>query len=156
MSAPQLRRIEATDLDALAALHARCFPEDPWDRRALAGILAMPGAGGWLAVEAAAPAGPALGFLLARRAAEEAEVLSLGVEPALRRRGLGRALLDAACALLGAEGVAELFLEVALDNRAARRLYAGSGFAEVGRRAGYLKGPQGPRDALILRRRLGR
>ncbi|SMF74398.1 [SSU ribosomal protein S18P]-alanine acetyltransferase [Tistlia consotensis] len=149
---PAVRRLAATDLEALAALHRRSFPHDPWNRRALAEILAMPGAGGWLALDVA---GRPLGFLLVRRAADEAEVLSLGVDPERRREGIGGRLLDAGLESLAAEGTARLFLEVAVDNPEAQALYRARGFVEVGRRPAYLSGPDGPRDALVMVRRLG-
>ncbi|MEX0759370.1 MAG: ribosomal protein S18-alanine N-acetyltransferase [Tistlia sp.] len=148
----EVRPLAATDLDLLAGLHRDCFPHDPWNRRALAEVLAMPGAGGWLIAEAGESA---LGFLLVRRAADEAEILSFGVAPAHRREGLGGRLLETALAALAAQGAARLFLEVAIDNAAARRLYERLGFLQVGRRAGYLSAPDGPRDALVLARRLG-
>ncbi len=153
-----VRPLGGADLEALAKLHRLCFPEDPWDRRALAGVLAMPGARGWLAESAAVEdggpgaggAGRAAGFLLVRAAADEAEVLTLGVAPQRRRAGIAGQLLSAALAALAAAGVRRLFLEVAVDNDAARALYEARGFAAVGRRAAYLPGPDGPRDALIL------
>ena len=91
------------------------------------------------------------GFLLARRAADEAEILSIGVRPAMQRRGLGRGLVETFVAGLREEGsVHRLFLEVAADNAAARALYKRTGFREVGRRARYYSRPNGAADALVL------
>ncbi len=133
----------AASLELLAALHARCF-EQAWSREAFARLLATPGAFACLAVDAAEP----LGFALARAAAGEAEILTIGVLAVARRRGAGRALVAAIEAEAGARGAAELFLEVADDNHAARALYLSQGFAQVGRRPAYY----GQRDALVLRR----
>ena len=105
--------------------------------------LALPGAFGWIA--------PAGGLALARVAADEAEILSLAVVPALRGRGLGRTLLEWAAATAAERGAGTLFLEVSAGNEAARRLYAAAGFAQVGRRVGYYPGGG---DALVLRRTL--
>ncbi len=63
----------------------------------------------------------------------------MGVLPAWRRRGIGRALLDAVVAEAGARGIASIVLEVAADNEAARRLYAALGFVQVGRRPRYYR-----------------
>jgi [ribosomal protein S18]-alanine N-acetyltransferase len=49
------------------------------------------------------------------------------------------------------QGVRVLFLEVGVDNPAARALYAQAGFEEVGRRLGYYTRPNGLADALVLR-----
>ncbi len=68
--------------------------------------------------------------------AGEAEVLTLAVRPAARRRGIGRALVEAAATLAEASAAA-MFLEVAADNPGAVALYAQTGFEIVGRRPGY-------------------
>jgi ribosomal-protein-alanine N-acetyltransferase len=133
-----------TEAAALAALHAAAFPPaDRWGADAIALMLEMPGA---FVVHR-----PGQGFVLARVAAEEAEILTLAVHPAARRQGHGAALLAAAMAGAVARGAGAMFLEVAEGNAAARALYAAAGFAEVGRRRRYY--PDGG-DALVLRRAL--
>jgi ribosomal-protein-alanine N-acetyltransferase len=87
------------------------------------------------------------GFVLARAAGGEAEILTLAVAPAARGRGLGRALLKAAIAQAEALGAAALFLEVGGDNPHALALYASLGFVQVGMRKGYYTG----KDAQVLR-----
>src|SRR5690606_36480470 len=106
----------------------------------------------WLAFD---EEGRPAGFLLIRLALDEAEVLTLGVASSQRRRGLGAALLDTCLAALAEEGLVTLFLEVAVDNAAARSLYETRRFLAVGRRPGYLTGLAGPVDALVLARSLG-
>ena len=91
------------------------------------------------------------GFALARDLGEEAEVLTLGVLPEARRHGVGRALLDAVLVETRRRGLASIVLEVAADNGEARRLYAGCGFRQVGRRPRYYRRPDGMVEALILR-----
>jgi len=92
------------------------------------------------------------GFVLMRAAAGEAEILTLAVDPQHRRQGVGRALVDAGLAAALAVPCAQVFLEVADTNTAAKRLYASLGFAAVGRRvAYYADGPGAPADALVLR-----
>lgn len=141
---PPLREAGVADTPALAALHAAAFPPgEAWGSDAIALMLAMPGAFGlWREVE---------GFVLARAAAGEAEILTLAVVPAARRRRVGAALLAGAMAAAHARGAEAMFLEVAEGNAAARALYRGFGFAEVGRRRRYY--PDGS-DALVLRRDL--
>lgn len=134
----------------LAAMHQACFADDPWDAEALGRILALSGSFGYLAWQEDSPAG----FVLARDLGGEVEILSLGVLPAWRRRGLGRALLAAVAAEAAARHSASLVLEVAADNEAARRLYAALGFHRVGRRPRYYRRVAGTADALILRREI--
>lgn len=135
-----LRGADAAPL--LAALHDRAEPGHGWSRDAFCRMLAMPGA-----FAIATPDG----FVLARTAADSAEILMLAVLPVARRHGLGRRLLDQAMAEAGAAGAREMFLEVAEGNRAARALYAAAGFAGVGRRPRYYADGT---DALLLCRPL--
>ncbi len=87
-------------------------------------------------------------MILARVAADEAEILTLAVAPPSRRAGLGAALLRAAMRHAGRVGARTMFLEVAVTNGAARALYASFGFREAGLRRGYyIDGT----DALVLR-----
>ncbi|MFL1461646.1 GNAT family N-acetyltransferase [Roseococcus sp. DSY-14] len=125
----------------LAAIHADTFPRDEaWGEGALRTMLEMPGA--ILAAEGED------GFLLARAAGGEAEILTLAVRPAARRRGVARRLLGSAAAAARSLGAAALFLEVAADNAPALALYGQAGFAPVGLRRNYY-GPG--RDARVLR-----
>ncbi|MGX9966386.1 GNAT family N-acetyltransferase [Roseomonas sp. F4] len=127
-----------------ARLHAASFPVgEAWGADAIALMLELPGCFGVLR--------PGQGFVLARVAADEAEILTLAVVPAARRAGLGAALLAEAMAGAVLRGARAMFLEVSAGNVAARSLYAAAGFAEVGRRQRYY--PDGS-DALVLRRDL--
>ncbi len=85
----------------------------------------------------AASSGTSGGLLIARRAADEAEILTFCVAPGCRNAGLGRALLGSAVAALRQAGARTLFLEVAVGNAAALGLYRSFGAMPVGRRAGY-------------------
>lgn len=93
--------------------------------------------------------GRVVGYVVAMRAADEAEILNLCVAPAARRAGTGRALVRAILERVAAHGVRAAYLEVRDSNHAARRLYEGEGFAPVGRRRDYYRGPV--EDAIVLR-----
>lgn len=96
--------------------------------------------------------GVVAGFALSRRAAEEAEILTIAVDAAFRGRGLAGALLGFHLARLAQANVAELFLEVDEANAPALALYRRFGFARVGERVGYYTRPDGRRaTALVLR-----
>ncbi len=79
----------------------------------------------------------------------EAEVHTIGVDPAHQGRGVGRALLRALLEVADAAH-ATVFLEVRTDNEAAHALYASEGFAVVGLRRRYYQ-PSGT-DAHTMRR----
>jgi ribosomal-protein-alanine N-acetyltransferase len=143
-----IRGATRDDGPALATLHAAAFDE-PWSAD---DILRFAEDRGGFALVADADDTPA-GFILCRMIAGEAEVLTLAVAPAARRRGIARALLEAAIVL--ARPTADtMFLEVAADNPGAAALYAGAGFETVGRRAGYYGRAGGSVDALVMRRAL--
>lgn len=145
--------VRGQDAERLARLHRHCFAEEAWDAEAFAALLGMPGCHGWLAAEDDRPDSPLTALLLARQAADEAEVLTLCVAPAHRRQALAKQLVCRLIEALARQGVVALHLEVAVDNDAARALYRGFGFVEIGRRANYYKAvTQAERvDACMLR-----
>jgi ribosomal-protein-alanine N-acetyltransferase len=134
-----MTRLGVEGAGLLAALHEAAMPGAAWSEAAFAALLAQPGT---LALAVAE------GFVLARAAADEAEILMLAVLPQARRQGVGARLLDAARAILAAAGARALFLEVAAGNAPAGALYAAAGFAAIGRRARYYADGD---DALVLR-----
>ena len=92
------------------------------------------------------------GFVVSRCAADEAEILSIAVDPAFRRRGIGRKLLLGHLGRLAGAAVGKVFLEVDDLNIAALGLYTDLGFAEVGKRKAYYRQANGIfGNALILR-----
>jgi ribosomal-protein-alanine N-acetyltransferase len=136
------------EADALAEVHARGF-DHPWSAADLAALLDSPGVFALAAREDAV----LRAFILARAIAGEAEILTLAVDPARRRQGIARALLEAATAAAAHAGAGVLFLEVAADNAAAIALYESAGFTQAGRRRGYYARSDGAAvDALVLRR----
>jgi [ribosomal protein S18]-alanine N-acetyltransferase len=143
-----IRPAVAEDAAAIAAAERECFA-DPWSESGVAETLHN-GTSLGLVAEAR---GRLAGYLLARMIAGEAEILTLAVVPWARRRGLGRALLDAALERLAAVGNRAVFLEVRESNEGARELYLGAGFRPVGVRPGYYRKPR--ESALVLRRALG-
>lgn len=127
--------------EALAAIHRTAFPpREAWSSDAIALQLVMPGTFGLVEQKG--------GMLLARVAADQAEVLTLAVLPEQRQQGLGRTLLHAAMGEARRRGAANMTLEVAVNNVAARGLYDSAGFAQIGRRNRYYADGA---DALILR-----
>jgi [ribosomal protein S18]-alanine N-acetyltransferase len=96
-----------------------------------------------------------IGFAVSRFAADEAEILSVAVDPAYRGRGLSRDLLLTHLGHLAGRGVRTIFLEVEENNQPARRLYESAGFMVVGRRERYYQQPGGEQlNALLMRRDL--
>lgn len=145
---------EAAEL--LARLHAQCF-DTPWDSATFAQLLGQPTSRAWLG-RPEQPGGetPApLSFAVLSAVGDEAEILTIGVVPAARKTGAGRALLAAILADLAALGATRVFLEVAVSNTAAIALYSGAGFSRIGTRKNYLKVGGKLQDAHLMRAVLG-
>ncbi|UEM21183.1 GNAT family N-acetyltransferase [Skermanella mucosa] len=92
-----------------------------------------------------------VGFVLARVAAGEGEIITIGIDSAARRAGAGGALLDAAADTARDCGAESLFLEVAEDNNPALRLYRRRGFLEIGRRPNYYRRIDGAVAAIVMK-----
>ncbi|WP_257167715.1 ribosomal protein S18-alanine N-acetyltransferase [Bradyrhizobium sp. SRS-191] len=96
-----------------------------------------------------------IGFIVSRIGADEAEILTVALDPNQRGRGLSRDLLLTHLGHLAGRGVRTVFLEVEENNQPARRLYERAGFATVGRRERYYLQPGGEQlNALLMRRDL--
>jgi ribosomal-protein-alanine N-acetyltransferase len=81
------------------------------------------------------------GFITSRLVADEIHIHNFGVRPALRRCGIGGALLRAALAHGAERGAVTSYLEVRAGNAAAQAVYRRQGFTVVGRRKNYYDHP---------------
>jgi [ribosomal protein S18]-alanine N-acetyltransferase len=146
----RLEPLSEITADPLSLMHRICFPGDPWNSEAMAEIMSITGFFGRIAWVDEMPAG----FALALDLRKECEILSLGVVPGWRRKGIGSTLLDAICSEGLVRGAKYIVLEVAIDNNAALALYTDRGFMPVGRRQNYYRQAGRRIDALVLRRAL--
>ncbi len=133
-----IREAGKDDFDLLASIHAQCFA-DAWSRDAIAALLDAPGTFTLLA--------DGTGMIMLRIAADEAEILTIGITPGARQSGLGTALVSAGAERAAESGAKTIFLEVDARNMAAKALYEKLGFRRVGERKAYYR-PEG--DALVL------
>jgi len=146
--------LRAADSAALARIHREDFVP-PWDENDFETMLGDDIMFGYKAVEIGKARSGAAGFVLARNISGEAEIITIAVARAHRRRGLGRLLMDAVLRELHGVRAGALFLEVDEGNFAAVALYRKLGFREVGKRSAYYRSAAGmPTDALVMRRDL--
>jgi ribosomal-protein-alanine N-acetyltransferase len=146
-------RIEAlreSDAARCAELERLLFPgDDPWSEQAFREELRA----GHHYLAARGDADELLGYaglaFVAGPPQAEAEIHTIGVDPAHQRRGIGARLLSGLLAVADT-AAATVFLEVRTDNHAARELYESEGFAVVGLRRRYYR-PSGA-DAHTMRR----
>lgn len=135
-----------------AEMHERLF-KPAWSIPSFQEVLSHPGATAFMArVRDGADALPEpAGFIVGQLAADEAEILTIGVLPRWQNRGVGRMLVEGLARAATRAEAQRLFLEVAADNQAAFALYRALGFTAVGLRKGYYEREGAdPQDALVL------
>lgn len=145
-SLPSVAPLGVAHAPACAAIHAASFAH-AWSPTDFESLIADRGvvADGLFLGDPRRPRG----FVLSRAVIDEAEILTIALDPSLRGRGHSRTLLDRHLETLRREGVGRLHLEVDEANAPARRLYARFGFAQVGRREGYYRRADGSRAAAL-------
>jgi [ribosomal protein S18]-alanine N-acetyltransferase len=147
---PVLAEASVGDAAAIAALHGDSFRRG-WSEHEVEALLSERA----VIAHCARTGSKLAGFILSRRAEDEAEILSVAVAARRRGRGLAGKLLDLHLRRLAGLGVRAVFLDVDVHNDAAIRLYAHAGFHEVARRPHYYPIAGGEAaDALVLRRDL--
>ncbi len=153
----------ATVSRIMAVMEAAFDPAygEAWNRRQVSDALAMPSTHA-LVINADGEEIPAqtngheprepAGFVLTRNAADEEELLLIGVMPGLRGRGLGQTLIDRMFEQARSRGVTRIFLEMRKGNPAVH-LYQKLGFEPIGERPNYYRMADGNRvDAITFRR----
>ncbi|WP_171053965.1 GNAT family N-acetyltransferase [Arenibacterium halophilum] len=133
--------------EQMAALHLQAFRVPrPWSAGEFRTMLERPGTFAM---------GDTRAFALVSVIHDEAELLTIATDPALRRQGLARAVMQDWQAEAARRGATRAFLEVAADNKGAQALYATCGYVEAGRRKGYYAHPDGTHvDAVVMQRTL--
>lgn len=127
-------------LNNLANLHAKCFPNKPWSATDFADLKKS-------GCEIIASQN---GFIVWRAVADEAELITIGVDPDARRTGIAAAMLGIMEGELKKSGIKKIFLEVAENNHPARQLYKNNGYNEIGVRPKYYDGI----DAIMMKKDL--
>ncbi len=153
-----LEPLAPADSPAISAIHHEDFVR-PWSDGEFASLLGQETVFGYAVREAGRGGSAPVGFVLARLAAGEGEILTVAVARSHRRQGLGWRLMDAVLRELHGQRAEALFLEVDESNAPAIALYRRLGFFEVGKRPGYYEASQyetgqGRRSALVMRRDL--
>jgi [ribosomal protein S18]-alanine N-acetyltransferase len=147
-TAREIRAFRAADTPAIAEILSDSTEAAQWPPESYAKLADSPG-GIVLVCEAS---GEPVGFVAARQAADEAEILNIAVHRDFRRKGIGSALLLAALDELRRSAMSYVFLELRESNLPARALYSRHGFVPSGRRTSYYHGPT--EDALCMMRKL--
>lgn len=135
----------------VSRIHIAAFSEleqSGWSEQSVDSLAATDGA----ALIAAFEGEHMAGFILTRSAADEAELLTIAVDPSFQRSGLASQLINAAKQELKKNAVESLFLEVRRDNTAALACYKKLGFEKISVRRNYYTDDCGSKiDAEVFR-----
>lgn len=143
-----LRDAVSADIPAVLEIERASF-DVPWTAEAFLSCLAD---GSRFRV-AEAEGGELAGYCITHQVLDEAEVYTIAVSPASRRRGAGRLLLRDALEAARLGAALRMFLEVRVTNAAASALYESEGFRRIGTRRGYYRNADGTReDAALMAR----
>jgi len=143
----RLRDMRPEDVPAIVQLEREVF-SDPWSEGFFHSLLASADC----RARVAERAGRLAGYAITIVRPPHADLENLATEPASRRSGVARALLEDSIAASADAGARELALEVRVSNDAAQALYRGYGFRLAGLRRGYYRYPE--EDALVMARSL--
>lgn len=127
-------------LGELENLHKLCFPHKPWTAQDFADLKKS-------GCDIIASQN---GFIVYRVVCDEAEIITIGVNPDARRTGIANAMLGIVFGDLKKRGIKHIFLEVAVDNKPAIALYEQNGFVRVGVRPKYYDGI----DAIMMEKNI--
>jgi ribosomal-protein-alanine N-acetyltransferase len=140
----RIRPLAPSDLDRVCQIEDAVFSM-PWSRESFEGETEEDGiAFSWVAEQG----GRLAGYLVAWLVEDELHIGNIAVDPELRRRGVGRALLSYCLARAAERGVARATLEVRESNDAAIALYEESGFLPVAMRKRYYD--DNDEDAIVM------
>ncbi len=118
-----IRRAEVSDLKEIHQIEVECFPEDAFSQSQMKEIIKDPDFIFLVAIMNEHIVGFIIGGLEDFRDKTVGHVYSIDVKPEYRNRGIGSLLLESMENHLVKEGVKECYLEVRVDNMAARNLY---------------------------------
>ena len=127
--AVKIRTFRAGDLQRVLALERATFPEGPYTRgmfrelhRDCGGLFFV--AVRWRRI---------VGYMVTGADKTQAEIVSIGVDPACQKRGVGTQLMEHTLAALEKRGIRRMQLTVRTSNRGGVRFYRRFGFRSAGR-----------------------
>ena len=135
--------LDAAHAGAVATLESLVMGSDAWSEALVADELPRADRVWWAAYEGEALAGYAGGWIVDG----QVQILKVGVDPAMRRRGIARELLAHVAADARDLGASRCSLEVRAWNVGAQELYAALGFRSLGVRPRYYSDGE---DAVIM------
>jgi ribosomal-protein-alanine N-acetyltransferase len=147
-----VRPVRQRDLDRILDIEAASFGADAYDRNLFAEYTHTCGGLFLVAELGTKVCAYSITAISPGRLGTRAELISMAVAPAFRRKGAASALMDSTLRRLSPRGVTRLGLMVKVTNQRARDFYAKYGFRKLRRVAGYYEDGA---DGLSLAKDLG-
>jgi ribosomal-protein-alanine N-acetyltransferase len=145
-----VRRMDEGDLDEILAIEASSALT-PWSRKLFLEEMNHPYGHCFSMILRVDPDPRLVAYLCFRVLGEESELLNLAVHPDYRRRGFARHLMAFYVDFCRREKIRKSFLEVAMGNEAALRLYRAFNYRPTGKRLGFYLGRF---DALMMEKEI--
>lgn len=145
----EIRPTTLADGTLLGALEQRIFIEEAWPAEDVAELLEVQHVFGAVALDD----GVAVGYTLVQAVpGQTGDILTIGVVPEMRQKGVASQLLNFIFERAAAQRVAEIYLEVRQSNVAAHKFYEKHGARMVGKRPDYYKATENipKEDALVF------
>ena len=128
-----IRRFRLSDMDGILEIERAIFPRDAYDRNLFAEFFRECGE-----LFLVAEHGRTVqGYMVTCIRGEQAELVSVAVDPAARRGGAASALMESTLRRLRRRGIARIGLMVRVTNDQARAFYESYGFEKVRRAPQY-------------------
>ena len=139
----QIRRMQAKDTDAAAALEKEIFSQ-PWSSQGFSDAINLDNTVFLVAEEE----NTIIGYVGMYFSVDEGEITNVAVSEGSRRHGVGDRLLKQLLAIATEKGISRIVLEVRVSNIGAIRLYERNGFTLCGTRKGFYEFPK--EDAYVM------
>lgn len=132
-----IQQATVNDLETLYEIERECFTAEAFTKEQIAYLLKNPNAVSLVAQIDGETAGFIIGLTYQGNKARTGHIYTIDVAVKHRRKGIGLRLLNELEQIFIEKGVETCYLEVRIDNVAARELYRKHGYIETGQLKGY-------------------
>ncbi|WP_317992787.1 ribosomal protein S18-alanine N-acetyltransferase [Bartonella gliris] len=146
----RIDQLQTDDSASLSQIHQHCFVPS-WEKQAFDHFLQDHSIFGYKTSLIRQP-DKILGFCLCRLILDEAEIITIAVQPHCRRQGIGSLLIDSTLRHLQHKNAIKLFLEVEETNLSALNLYQHFEFQKISKRPAYYQSKNSRIDAIIMQK----
>ncbi|MFQ5837945.1 MAG: GNAT family N-acetyltransferase [Thermoplasmata archaeon] len=143
-----IRRATLSDVSTIHQIERKCFRRRSFSKAHIIWLLKNPASATYLYLDRER----AVAAIMLKRQGEVARVVSIGVIPGYRRKGIGTELMAMAEEVMMEEGVRVMKLEVSVKNEGAIAFYRRLGYELDGVLKGYYSWGE---DAYVMRKALG-